>query len=231
MVAIIDVRCGTYAGWSAHQRKKESICQPCRKARAVYQSQYQADHSLKIEEYDRKYYKANIVRHKIRTTKWRIDNPDKARAITAKWRSNNPEKMRLATVNWQMQHPEKIRERYLKNKEKVKIYGAKYHAEHPEKKRESSRRKRARKLGNGHSPYTEAQVLERYGTDCHLCHLPIDLTAPRKTGVKGWEMGLHIEHKIALANGGRDDLENAFPSHGLCNLQKGFKSRISKREN
>lgn len=202
MVAIIDVRCGTYAGWSAHQRKKESICQPCRKARAVYQSQYQADHSLEIKEYSRKHYVENIVKRKTQQQSWQTANPDKTKNHSAKYRKNNPEKMRLATVNWKMQHPEKGRE-YV-------------------------RRREARCRSNGFEKYTESDVLERYGTNCHLCHLPIDLDAPRQVGKEGWQLGLHIEHLVAVANGGRDDLENARPSHGLCNLKKGSRVESPK---
>ena len=83
-----------------------------------------------------------------------------------------------------------------------------------------TRRRRARKKGNGFEPYTEEQVLEKWGTDCYLCGEPIDMDAPRRVGKPGWERGLHMEHVIDIADGGRDDLENVKPSHGLCNLKK-----------
>jgi hypothetical protein len=86
---------------------------------------------------------------------------------------------------------------------------------------EAARRRRARKLNNGVEKYTELQVLETYGTDCHLCNGPVDLTAPRSTWYPGWENGLQIDHVLAIANGGPDTLENVRPSHGYCNLSKG----------
>ena len=90
----------------------------------------------------------------------------------------------------------------------------------PEIARGAKRRRRARKLQNGVEFYTEAQVLELYGTNCYLCKEPIDMNAPRTTWTKGWEKGLHIEHVIDIAKGGPDTLANVRPSHALCNLTK-----------
>lgn len=81
-------------------------------------------------------------------------------------------------------------------------------------------RRRALKFGGGTEPYTEADVLERWGTCCHLCGEEVDLDAPRSAGKIGWERGLHLEHVIDLALGGSDTVENVKPSHGKCNLKK-----------
>ena len=64
------------------------------------------------------------------------------------------------------------------------------------------------------------QVLEVYGTDCHICKNPIDLDAPRKVGIPGWERALHIDHVHPLSKGGLDTIENVRPSHGKCNVIK-----------
>jgi 5-methylcytosine-specific restriction endonuclease McrA len=90
----------------------------------------------------------------------------------------------------------------------------------PHKVRESSRRRRAQKLNNGSESYTELQVLEKHGTDCYLCGNPIDMSAPRKCGLPGWQNGLHIEHVIDLALGGSDTLQNVRGAHAICNLKK-----------
>ena len=68
--------------------------------------------------------------------------------------------------------------------------------------------------------YSDLEVLEIYGSNCHICNEPIDLNAPRQCGKPGWEKGLHIDHVYPLSKGGLDTLENVRPSHGQCNIIK-----------
>ena len=68
--------------------------------------------------------------------------------------------------------------------------------------------------------YSDKDVLEAYGLDCHICQTPIDLDAPRQVGKDGWEKGLHIDHVYPLSKGGLDTLENVRPAHGKCNVIK-----------
>lgn len=83
-----------------------------------------------------------------------------------------------------------------------------------------SRRTRARSLGVEYGYYTTQDVLDLYGTKCHICNEDIDLNASRKCGDTGWEKGLHIDHVYPLSRGGADTLENVRPSHGRCNIIK-----------
>ena len=69
--------------------------------------------------------------------------------------------------------------------------------------------------------YLDSDILSKYGSDCYLCGLAIDLLAPRSIGSDGWQNSLHLEHVIPLSKGGNDTIENIRPSHGLCNLRKG----------
>lgn len=78
-------------------------------------------------------------------------------------------------------------------------------------------RKRAIKFGVDTEWYSPQQVLELYGTDCHICNKPIDLNAPRGTGKPGWENGLQIDHVHPLSKGGSDTIDNLRPAHGYCN--------------
>ena len=97
---------------------------------------------------------------------------------------------------------------------------AKYRASNLDKVRERERSKNRRRRANITNDYKESQVISTYGEICYLCGLGIDLLAPRKCGVKGWEQGLHIDHVVPIAKGGSDTLQNVRPSHGLCNLRK-----------
>lgn len=80
-----------------------------------------------------------------------------------------------------------------------------------------SRTKRARLFGGQEGLYSDIQVLELYGTDCHICEGPISLDAPRQCGKPGWELGLQIDHVFPLSKGGSDTLDNVRPAHGYCN--------------
>ena len=97
---------------------------------------------------------------------------------------------------------------------------AKYRSLNLDKVRARERSKNRSRRAKITMPYNELQVIALYGGDCYLCGLGIDFTAPRKTGIEGWENGLHIDHLVPLAKGGVDTLENVRPTHGLCNLRK-----------
>jgi hypothetical protein len=90
------------------------------------------------------------------------------------------------------------------------------------KNRQKSRR-RAKQRGNGYEKYSLEQVLELYGTNCHICNTLINFDAPRNCTGDSWELGLHIDHVIAIANGGPDTLENVRPAHAMCNVRKNAK--------
>jgi 5-methylcytosine-specific restriction endonuclease McrA len=80
--------------------------------------------------------------------------------------------------------------------------------------------KRAVRFGGVTEKYSVNDVINIYGTECHICNLPINMDAPRSVGKDGWENGLHIDHVMPLSKGGSDTLENLRPSHGYCNIIK-----------
>jgi 5-methylcytosine-specific restriction endonuclease McrA len=114
----------------------------------------------------------------------------------------------------------KRKEYYALNSEKEKSYQRKHKKENPHLKRESERRRRANRFNNGFEYYKESEVLSLYGYVCHICNTDIDLAAPRLSGARGWEAGLHIDHLVPLSKGGSDTLDNVRPAHGSCNVKK-----------
>lgn len=83
-----------------------------------------------------------------------------------------------------------------------------------------SRTKRARMFGGLEGLYSDQDVIDTYGTDCHICGEAIDFTAPRQCGKPGWEKAFHVDHVYPLSKGGADTLENVRPAHGQCNIIK-----------
>ena len=100
---------------------------------------------------------------------------------------------------------------------------------HPDKAASYQRKRRAYLKNCISKPYTVVQILNTYGTNCHICHSPIDLNAPRKIGILGWRHGLHIDHLTPISKGGSDTLDNVRPAHGACNLSKAAKQLGGER--
>ena len=59
-------------------------------------------------------------------------------------------------------------------------------------------------------------VLERYGYVCGICSLPI-----RRDVDAQHPLALTIDHRMPLAAGGSDRLDNLQPAHRICNVEKG----------
>jgi hypothetical protein len=190
----IDDRCGTYAGYLAHGWRKEMRCEPC----FVAQQKYKRLHDA--------VYKENVAKAK---REWFNKNRQKMKEYQEKWRAENPHKVKKSLM-----------ESRARNKETYLAYQRKWQKAHPEKARKSNRKRRAVRNRVDAEPYTTEEVLALYGTNCHLCGLPIDLEAPRHVGYKGWENGLHLDHDTPIFLGGADMISNVKPAHGRCNLAK-----------
>ena len=104
-------------------------------------------------------------------------------------------------------------------------YVREYNKRNPEKaaawNRLGNNRRYRNARENGQEFYTRQDVLDKWGTDCHICNQPIDLLAPTQCGEPGWQQGLHLDHVVPLSKGGPDTLDNVKPSHGGCNIDKG----------
>jgi 5-methylcytosine-specific restriction endonuclease McrA len=125
-------------------------------------------------------------------------NPEKSRQTSKKYDKANRNKRVVHEIKYKKANPDKVKEWSRKN----------------------NRKREALKRNNDHVSYSEKNVLDTYGTLCHICQTLIDLSAPRQCGKPGWEKGLHIDHVIPISKGGADTLENVRPSHGKCNIVK-----------
>lgn len=141
------------------------------------------------------------------------------------YRKKNRKKLSDAKRKWRKENHEKhlawSREYRERNREKLREWHREATKKDPEKFRQYGRKKRAIKSNANYVSYTDTEVLDTYGTNCHICNEAIDLSAPRSAGKEGWQYSLHIDHLIPLSKGGDDNIENVRPAHAICNLQKG----------
>ena len=191
------------------------------------QKKYRLNSRKKVAEQKKKYYLENREKIAEYNKKYKLENREKIAERRKEYRLENREKIAEYAKKYRLENYEKFSEYnkkyFSENSEKIAEYNKKYHLENPNISREKNRKRRALKLQNGHSPYTEDEVLDLYGTNCHLCNQPIDLESPRRTGAPGWEFGLQIDHVLPITKGGSDTLENVKPAHGKCNVKKSSK--------
>lgn len=135
------------------------------------------------------------------------------------------EKIRLRKKAYYLKNKERIRsqqkEYQQKNRERNARLQRGFRKRHPDIGASYARFRRALIRGNQTEKYTIEQVLEKYGTNCHICGKEIDLNKPRFQGYPGWRHGLQIDHIVPISKGGSDNIENVRPAHGFCNLSKG----------
>ena len=186
--------CGTHAGFARHKKANEEPCQPCRDALNLYNKEWKRKHTDQVKASRVRYRKENLETCLKSSANWRKNNPD----YIKNWHKNNRDKVKLHKKKWVENNPESVR--------KIKLV--------------MENRRRARMLNNGFESYKLDEVISQYGTNCHICNKPIDFDAPRKTGSKGWEMGLQLDHVIPVSKGGSDTIQNVRPSHGKCNSTK-----------
>jgi 5-methylcytosine-specific restriction endonuclease McrA len=117
-----------------------------------------------------------------------------------------------------------MRDRKKDNPNLYKEQKRRYYEKHPHKKTEWNRRKERKKRARGKGltsvNFSTKDVIDLWGTDCHICNTGIDMRITRNCGESGWEDGLHLDHVIPLAKGGNNVISNVKPSHAKCNIKK-----------
>lgn len=72
--------------------------------------------------------------------KWRINNPEKAKAAFEKYRAKNPEKCKQFTADWKRRNPDYHKQWESENQSKRKEQQARFRSANPEKCREATRK-------------------------------------------------------------------------------------------
>ena len=143
---------------------------------------------------------------------WMRRNPERAREAMRRWRATHRLEHRTAADEWDATHPESAsarRNRYRQN--------------HPEVRRVIWQLRRARLAGSP-GKYTAQEwkdLVERSGGRCTYCD---------EVGI------LQPDHRIPLARGGTNLIENILPACGPCNRRKHtmteteYRSRLASRK-
>jgi len=138
-------------------------------------------------------------------------DPDKRRAYGREWMKRNPEKARAGMQRWRALHPEEhraeSRARYARHTDRLKAQIAAYHRAHPDIVR--AKREKHRALRKGAAGFFTAeewqQLVIEYDHGCNYC------------GVIG---PLEQDHRVPLARGGTNWIENILPACRGCNARK-----------
>jgi 5-methylcytosine-specific restriction endonuclease McrA len=123
-------------------------------------------------------------------------NPERARDAMRRWRTTHPD-----------EHAKDNRAYYDRHREERLAQSAAYHLEHPEVGRARSLNYRARKI-QAEGSFTAAEwlaVVAQFGGRCSYC---------------GESGPLEADHRIPLARGGSNTIDNILPACRRCNARK-----------
>lgn len=168
---------------------------------------------------------------KARDAAYYLKNPDKAKLKALKWKHENHEATLLLRAKYRAKYRETIAEknraRYAADIDAERLRSAAYHAANPSKALERGRRwatdnpeavramgqRRRAKVSGAHGTHTGqdiAKLMELQHGKCVACFVFL--------GKK-----YHVDHIVAIANGGGNGPANLQLLCPLCNRQKGAK--------
>lgn len=150
-------------------------------------------------DYVNAYNRANPERHRARTRAWVAANPERKRKADKAYAAARPEVGRASKARY--------RER---NRDETRRRSSEWYKANPEKARLKCRRRYARKK-NAEGSHTVADVLAQLEGQQHRCWWC-------RAKIHGKRY--HVDHRIALANGGSDGPENIVIACPECNVRK-----------
>jgi len=152
-------------------------------------------------------------------------DPERRREYGRAWIKGNPEKARAAMRRWRQRHPAEhateTRSYYERHKERLAAYFAQYRREHRDVRQGIGARRHARKFGapGSHTTADWIWLLQFWNWRCAYCG---------ETGP------LQPDHRVPLARGGSNAIENILPACRSCNQRKGllsedeFRARLAR---
>lgn len=185
-------------GHVAQRQVSDHACTQCR-------SEYREQHKEAHAQYFREYEAANREKVNARHRAWRARNKDRSDEIKKRWADSNPEKCEAAKSRWKSNNRDKVRKASSDwRKKNPELYANYYRA-----------RRAAEKSAEGSHTAEDIKRLEALQRmKCATCRTDL-----RKSGY-------HIDHIVALVNGGSNYPENIQLLCPPCNLRKSRKDPI-----
>lgn len=187
-------------------------------ARSEYQRQYREKNADQLAEYRRRYAEENAEKlREMGRLRYLLEDPDKRSEYQRQYREANAELLREydrqrypARADYMCQKARRCREA---DPEKYKEKQIAWRLANPEKVITNIRNREARKR-NAPGRHTAADIQAMYheqGGCCRVCDASFDTVK------------YHVDHIVALANGGGNDPANLQLLCAPCNLSKGAK--------
>ena len=154
---------------------------------------------------------------------WARNNKARVNAKNAKWKSEHKSNVLKAAALYREKNREECRRRIQdckdRNRDAVRAYGRAYIRLNKVRANEIWHKRRARLMEATVEDVRREDVWSRDNGVCHICGEECDHGS--------W----HLDHVVALANGGEHSMINVAVSHPLCNQRKGTKNIESLRCN
>lgn len=141
-----------------------------------------------------------------RSAKYRASNAEAIRRYQAKYRAEHKDRIALQSKMWSACHRDRINNQ---KKQRRKLNPEQFRAEH--KAAKHRRRARIKEQGGSYTP-SQLQTCLRYFDYC--CAYSGDPLEPE----------YHIDHVVALSQGGSNDINNIVPSNRNPNISKGVRA-------
>jgi len=195
--------------FNKEKRGKFGLSAKCKECLNKYQKQYREENPEYYKQY-RQENKEQIAEHQ---KQYYQDNKEHRLEYSKQWQKDNKEQVAERKKQYREDNKERIAE-YAKqykqdNKEQILEYNKQWQKDNKELVNAKNAKRRAIKRGVTVENFTAQDVLDMWGTVCHICFDPIDLN--------DW----HMDHVYPLSKGGEHSLNNVKPSHPKCNMVKG----------
>lgn len=208
-----------------------SLCKICKKQK---DEDYRSKNAEKIKQHYQEYYRINSEDVRKRRREYYNDNKDKAMLYNKEYNTINNDKVKTYHNNYRLLNKDKIRnyrethkdsirakriEHFIKNRDKINARCRKYH-----------KVRYKEKIGMYLANHHKRRALKRNTTGTHTSEQIKKLLLKQKGKCayckKDIRKSYHIDHIVALANGGDNGIYNIQLLCPTCNLKKGSKDPI-----